>query len=68
IADRVYDCVIETEAAVHANPGQLIGIYPKDKSPLLFRPMLVELSAKKGVLFNKISHSFSSTSSMWIPA
>ena len=41
IAEGIYDCLIETEAAVHANAGQFIGIYPKDKSHLLVRPISI---------------------------
>ena len=41
IAEGIYDCVIETQAAVHARPGQFIGIYPKDKSHLLLRPISI---------------------------
>lgn len=41
IAEGIFDCLIETEAAVYATPGQFIGIYPKDKSHLLIRPISI---------------------------
>ncbi len=41
IADGIFSCLITTKAAEHARPGQFIGIYPKDQSALLPRPISI---------------------------
>ncbi len=41
LAEQIYDMWIETELAASAKPGQFIGVYPKDKSTLLPRPISI---------------------------
>ena len=41
IAPGIFDCLIETPAAKAARPGQFIGVYPKDASHLLARPISI---------------------------
>lgn len=41
IAADIYDMRIETSMAAEAKPGQFLGIYPKDKSMLLPRPISI---------------------------
>ncbi|HBA49329.1 MAG TPA: dihydroorotate dehydrogenase electron transfer subunit [Lachnospiraceae bacterium] len=47
IAPDIYDMWIETSLAAEAKPGQFVGVYPKDKSTLLPRPISIcEISRK----------------------
>ena len=41
IAPDIYDMWIETSLAAEAVPGQFLGVYPKDKSTLLPRPISI---------------------------
>lgn len=41
IAPNIFDMWIETSLALQAKPGQFIGVYPKDKSTLLPRPISI---------------------------
>lgn len=41
IASAIYDMWIETSLGMQAKPGQFLGIYPKDKSTLLPRPISI---------------------------
>lgn len=41
IAPCIFDMWIATELALQAKPGQFIGVYPKDKSTLLPRPISI---------------------------
>ncbi len=41
LAAGIYDCWIETPAAKEAKAGQFIGVYPKDASHLLARPISI---------------------------
>lgn len=41
IAPNIFDMWIETELAMEAKPGQFIGVYPRDKSMLLPRPISI---------------------------
>lgn len=41
IAPAIYDMWIETSLAAQAGPGQFLGIFPKDKSTLLPRPISI---------------------------
>jgi len=41
IAPGIYDMWIETSLAAEGNPGQFIGVYPKDGSTLLPRPISI---------------------------
>lgn len=41
IAPDIYDMWIETSLAAQARPGQFLGIYPKDRSTLLPRPISI---------------------------
>ena len=41
IAPDIYDMWIETSLAAEALPGQFLGVYPKDKSTLLPRPISI---------------------------
>ena len=41
IAANIYDMWIATDLAAEAKPGQFIGVYPKDKSTLLPRPISI---------------------------
>ena len=51
IAPAIYDMWIETPLAADARPGQFVGIYPKDKSTLLPRPISIcETDAARGAL------------------
>lgn len=52
IAPWIYDMWIETDSVTkEAKPGQFIGIYPRDKSRLLPRPISIcEVSADKAAL------------------
>lgn len=49
IAPDIYDMWIETSLASEAKPGQFLGVYPKDKSTLLPRPVSIcEIGRKTG--------------------
>ncbi len=51
IADNIFDMWLETEQAKEAHPGQFIGVYPKDKSTILPRPISIcEVNADKTAL------------------
>lgn len=51
IAPAIYDMWIETPLAADARPGQFVGVYPKDKSTLLPRPISIcETDAARGAL------------------
>ncbi|MBR6477394.1 MAG: dihydroorotate dehydrogenase electron transfer subunit [Lachnospiraceae bacterium] len=41
IAPAIYDLWIETKIAKDAKPGQFVGVFPKDKSTLLPRPISI---------------------------
>lgn len=41
LAEGIHELVLETEIAKEAGPGQFIGIFPKDKSKLLARPLSI---------------------------
>lgn len=41
IAPDIYDMWLETELAQEARPGQFLGVFPKDKSTLLPRPISI---------------------------
>ncbi len=41
IAPDIYDMYIETSLAVDAVPGQFVGVYPRDRSTLLPRPISI---------------------------
>ena len=41
IAPRIFDMWIATELAACAKAGQFIGVYPKDRSTLLPRPISI---------------------------
>lgn len=41
IAPQIYDMWIATDLSLQAKPGQFIGVYPKDKSTLLPRPISI---------------------------
>lgn len=41
IAPQIFDMWLATEVSLDAKPGQFIGIYPKDKSTLLPRPISI---------------------------
>lgn len=41
LADGIYDLRLETELAQDAACGQFVGVYPKDKSTLLPRPISI---------------------------
>ena len=41
IAPDIYDMWIETSLAAQARPGQFLGVYPKDRSTLLPRPISI---------------------------
>lgn len=41
IAPDIYDMWIETSLAAEAKPGQFLGVYPKDRSTLLPRPISI---------------------------
>lgn len=51
IAPRIFDMWIATDLAEQAKAGQFIGVYPKDRSTLLPRPIsLCQVSDKKDAL------------------
>ena len=51
IAPDIYDMWLETALAREAGPGQFLGIYPKDKSTLLPRPISIcEINEQIGAL------------------
>ncbi len=51
IADNIFDMWLETEQAKEAHPGQFIGVYPKDKSTILPRPISIcEVNTEKTAL------------------
>ena len=41
LAPRIFDLWIETSIAKDAKPGQFIGVYPKNASTLLPRPISI---------------------------
>ena len=41
LADGIMDLLLETSLAEDANPGQFVGIYPKNRSTLLPRPISI---------------------------
>ena len=48
IAPRIFDMWIATDLAEQAKAGQFIGVYPKDRSTLLPRPISIcQVSDKK---------------------
>ena len=51
IAPDIFDMWIETPLGLDARPGQFLGIYPKDKSTLLPRPISIcEMDPDRGAL------------------
>ena len=51
LADGIFDLRLKTELAGEAHCGQFVGVYPKDKSTLLPRPISIcETDAKEGTL------------------
>lgn len=51
IAPRIFDMWIATELAACAKAGQFIGVYPKDRSTLLPRPISIcQVNDKKDAL------------------
>lgn len=51
IAPQIFDMWLETELAKEAHAGQFIGVYPKDKSTLLPRPISIcEVDTKRSAL------------------
>lgn len=51
IAGGIFDMWLETELAKEAHPGQFIGVYPKNKSTLLLRPISIcEVNEEKTAL------------------
>lgn len=51
IAANIYDMWIETGLAKEANPGQFIGVFPKNKSTILPRPISIcEVNEEKTAL------------------
>lgn len=51
IAPRIFDMWIATELAAYAKAGQFIGVYPKDRSTLLPRPISIcQVNDKKDAL------------------
>ena len=51
LADGIYDLRLETELAQDAACGQFVGVYPKDKSTLLPRPISIcEIDKEKNQL------------------
>ena len=51
IAPRIFDMWIATDLAEQAKSGQFIGVYPKDRSTLLPRPISIcQVSDKKDAL------------------
>ena len=41
LAENVFDLKIQTDLADEAGAGQFVGVYPKDKSTLLPRPISI---------------------------
>ena len=41
IAENIFDMWIETKLAAEAHPGQFIGVFPKNKSTILPRPISI---------------------------
>ena len=41
LADGIFDLRLKTELAGEAHCGQFVGVYPKDKSTLLPRPISI---------------------------
>lgn len=51
IAANIFDMWIETELAKEAHPGQFVGVYPKNKSTILPRPISIcEVSEERNAL------------------
>ena len=51
MAPDIFDMWIETPLAADAKPGQFLGVYPRDKSTLLPRPISIcETDAARGAL------------------
>lgn len=51
IAPHIYDMWLETKLAKEAHPGQFVGVYPKDKSTILPRPISIcEINEEKTAL------------------
>ena len=51
IADNIFDMWIETGLAQEAHPGQFIGVFPKNKSTILPRPISIcEINEEKTAL------------------
>lgn len=51
IAANIFDMWIETELAKEAHPGQFVGVYPRNKSTILPRPISIcEVSEEKNAL------------------
>ena len=51
IAENIFDMWIETELAKEAHPGQFVGVYPKNKSTILPRPISIcEVNEEKTAL------------------
>lgn len=51
IAENIFDMWIETGLAAEAHPGQFIGVFPKNKSTILPRPISIcEVNAEKTAL------------------
>ena len=51
IAENIYDMWIETKLAAQAHPGQFVGVYPKNQSTLLPRPISIcEVNEEKTAL------------------
>lgn len=51
MAPDIFDLWVETPLAAEARPGQFVGVYPKDKSTLLPRPISIcETDAGRGAL------------------
>lgn len=51
IAPQIFDLWIATDLSLEAKPGQFLGIYPKDQSTLLPRPISIcQVDKEKGAL------------------
>ncbi|MBE5893092.1 MAG: dihydroorotate dehydrogenase electron transfer subunit [Lachnospiraceae bacterium] len=51
IAENIFDMWIETKLAAEAHPGQFIGVFPKNKSTILPRPISIcEVNEEKTAL------------------
>ena len=51
LAPEIYDMWLATDLAQEARAGQFIGVYPKDKSHLLPRPISIcEVDRERGAL------------------